>query len=206
MIIAARNKGVDRVKVFISGGCKNGKSYYAQRLAAKQWNALSASPLYYIATMKPADAEDDLRIARHKTDREGWGFITVEQPARIEGILEKCDSGGSFLLDSLTALLANEMFPPGGGVNERAAENIERGLACILDVIGDIVIVSDYIYSDAIIYDPLTELFRKSLAGLDRAAAKACDAVVEVTYSAVVMHKGDRSLSGSGWRSYEKCH
>jgi len=141
--------------------------------------------------MRPADAEDDKRIARHREDREGWGFVTVEQHSCIESILEKCDTRGSFLLDSLTALLANEMFPPGGGVNERAAEGIAEGLAHVMSGVENIVIVSDYIYSDAIVYDTLTEMYRKSLAELDRAAAKGCDAVIEVAYAGVVVHKGD---------------
>ena len=200
------------MRIFISGGCKNGKSYYAQRLAAaqvKHGDSSSASPesrgtvpmlhlplhpLYYVATMKPVDAEDEARIARHREDREGWDFITVEQQTCIEGILGKCETHGSFLLDSLTALLANEMFPPDGRVNEQAAESITCGLTMIMDEIENIVIVSDYIYSDAIFYDHLTGKYRKSLAMLDRAAATQCDAVIEVAYTGVSVHKG--SLAG----------
>jgi len=173
------------MKIFISGGCKNGKSYYAQRLAAEQ----GARPLYYIATMKPADSEDDERILRHRKEREGWGFITVEQPENIGGILNKCDPDGSFLLDSLTALLANEMFRASGEADDMAAGNIVDGLARVLDRTANIVLVSDYIYSDAAIYDPLTEKYRESLAKIDRAMAARCDTVLEITYSGVITHK-----------------
>ena len=71
------------MRIFISGGCKNGKSYYAQRLAKAQ---CIGNGLYYIATMKPVDAEDDERIARHRRERDGFGFTTVEQPFDIENI------------------------------------------------------------------------------------------------------------------------
>lgn len=174
------------MKIFISGGCKNGKSYYAQRLAKAQ----RTNPLYYIATMRPADAEDDERILRHRFERGGWGFTTIEQSADVENILNKCELGGSFLLDSVTALLANEMFPPGGGVNEKAAEKIVNGLSQIIDNISNIVIVSDYIYSGAFIYDPLTEKYRRSLAETDRVSAKKCDVVLEAAYTNVIVHKG----------------
>ena len=175
------------MKIFISGGCKNGKSYYAQHLAKAQ----QADSLYYIATMKSVDSEDDERIMRHRKERDGWGFTTLEQPVDIENILQKCDRYGSFLLDSLTALLANEMFlPPDWKLNEKAAEKIICGLSQILDNIGNIVIVSDYIYSDAYIYDELTEKYRKSLAEIDRAAAKACDVVLEIAYTSAIVHKG----------------
>ena len=185
------------MKVFISGGCKNGKSYFAQRLARAQQTA----PLYYIATMKPVDAEDDKRIRRHRQEREGWGFTTIEQHTRIETIMDKCDTGGSFLLDSLTALLACEMFSADGTVDERAAERMIGGLSRLLDEIDDMVIVSDYIYSDAIIYDRLTEIYRKSLAEIDRATAGRCDVILEVVYAGLIVHKGKEVFR----ELYEKC-
>ena len=177
------------MKIFISGGCKNGKSYYAQQLAKAQQTETDF--LYYIATMKPADGEDEARVIRHRREREGWGFTTVEQPFDIENVMQKCNCGGSFLLDSLTALLANEMFPPPDwNVNEQAAEKIIGGLLKFVNNIENIVIVSDYIYSDAFIYDGLTEKYRKSLAEIDRSAAKNCDIVLEIAYTNVIVHKG----------------
>lgn len=183
------------MRVFISGGCKNGKSFYAQRLAKAQ----QTSGLYYIATMVPTDAEDDERVRRHRNEREGWGFKTIEQPVRIEDILLKSDSRGSFLLDSLTALLANEMFPPGGEADPLADKRIIQGLSRITADIENIVIVSDFIYSDALVYDVLTERYRKSLADIDRAAAKQCDIVIEVAYSGVTIHSGDSAAFNGIW-------
>ena len=188
------------MKVFISGGCKNGKTSYAQHLAMVQRMAKKRKrrAFYYIATMKPVDAEDDERIVRHRCERESWGFTTIEQPFDIEKILEKCDHKGTFLLDSLTALLANEMFPPGsaangapfGDFNEHAAQKIKGGLLQITNNVRDIVIISDYIYSDALLYDPLTENYRRSLAELDRAAAENCDIVLEAVHTSIIVHKG----------------
>ena len=179
------------MKIFISGGCKNGKSYYAQHLAKVQQKDF----LYYIATMQSVDSEDDERIIRHRQERDGWGFTTVEQPTDIKFILKKCNRNGSFLLDSLTALLANEMFPPPDyAVNENAAEKIISELSQITNQIEDIVIVSDYIYSDAAIYDGLTEKYCKSLAEIDRAAAKSCDIVLEIAYTNVIVHKGKEAF------------
>ena len=186
------------MKIFISGGCKSGKSFYAQnyakRLAMAQKIADNRNRLYYIATMKPVDAEDDERILRHKREREGWDFTTIEQPFNIERILDRCDHNGSFLLDSLTALLANEMFPrndtPGSRINGHAADKITTALLQITNNIRDIVFISDYIYSDALLYDSVTEKYRKSLAEIDRAAAANCDIVLEVAFTNVIVHKG----------------
>ncbi|MCL2362398.1 MAG: bifunctional adenosylcobinamide kinase/adenosylcobinamide-phosphate guanylyltransferase [Defluviitaleaceae bacterium] len=177
------------MKVFISGGVKNGKSFYAQRIAKRQQTD-SNTPLYYIATMDSTDREDDERIIRHRNEREGWGFTTIEQPRNIENILEKCDYDGSFLLDSLTALLANEMFTPSGDVNPDAHKQIAEGLIEVISKVNRIVIVSDYIYSDAILYDPLTEQYRRILAALDSMVAQSCDIVLEAVYSQMIIHKG----------------
>jgi len=140
--------------------------------------------------MKPVDAEDDERIARHRDERDGWGFITVEQATQIEDVLDKCDVSGSFLLDSLTALLAEEMFSRDGRIDEHAVDRVGLGLSRVLNAVDNIVVVSDYIYSDAELFDPLTELYRKSLAQLDCVAAKLCDVVIEVAYAGVAVHKG----------------
>ena len=184
------------MKIFISGGCKNGKSYYAQHLAKHQQNS-SGETLYYIATMNAMDGEDEERIKRHQGERAGWGFVTVEQGRDIEKILDLCDHSGSFLLDSLTALLANEMFPGVEEVDKNASGKIWSGLVKILDKVSDMVIVSDYIYSDAIMYDPLTEEYKKSLAALDRLAARRCDVVIEVCYSQILIHKGREAFDGA---------
>ena len=45
------------MNIFISGGCKNGKSMYAQKLAKEMADARGRA-LYYIATMIPTDEED----------------------------------------------------------------------------------------------------------------------------------------------------
>jgi len=185
------------MRIFISGGCKNGKSYYAQSLAKMQQKS---DALYYVATMQAVDGEDDARIIKHQDERAGWGFTTIERGREIEGLLDECDPDGSFLLDSLTALLANELFSPELGASTEelicadAPQKVMDGLLQVLNRVSHIVIVSDYIYSDASVFDPLTETYRKSLAALDCFAAKHCDVVLEVAYTQVIVHKGEEAF------------
>ncbi len=181
------------MNVFISGGCKNGKSTYAERIAVSLSQA--AKPLYYIATMLPADDEDRVRITLHRQSRAGLGFQTVELGCDIASLTERCVMGGTFLLDSATALLANEMFPRDGAVNTNAHVKIADELLPVMRSVGNMVVVSDYIYSDARIYDEYTEAYRKGLAYIDRQCATYCDAVIEVSYSSLIYHKG-RVLEG----------
>lgn len=169
---------------FISGGSKNGKSFYAQR-AAKA----GGSPLYYVATMISTDAEDDARIARHIRERDGWGFETVECGRRILSCLEYTDPNGSYLLDSVTALLANEMFPH-GGIDMNAGERLADELEEFVHRVRSVVLVSDFLYADPGPYDELTETYRRSLALIDRRLAKVCDNVLECSFGNVICHKG----------------
>ena len=172
------------MSTYISGGCKNGKSLYAQRVAMA-----GGSPLYYVATMIPRDGEDRARIERHRRERSGWGFETLECGRDILRCLEHADPMGSFLLDSVTALLSNEMFPP-EGVQPDAWRDVADALETFVRRAPNAVLVSDYIFSDAQLYDDLTETYRRGLAGIDRRMAACCDNVVEVCCGQFIAHKG----------------
>lgn len=170
---------------FISGGCKNGKSWYAQRAAQAE-----GQPLYYVATMISTGAEDDERIARHIQDRDGWGFTTLECGLDILSCLKDADPEGSFLLDSVTALLANEMFRPDGSFDAAAPERVADELEEFARRTRSAVFVSDYIYGDAQIFDEWTENYRRGLALIDRRLAACCDNVLEISAANVICHKG----------------
>ncbi len=170
------------MNIFISGGCKNGKSMHAQRLAREM--ALEKNvPLYYLATMIPQDEEDRQRIRRHIDDRAGWGFTTLERGRDICGILQgEADPDGVFLLDSVTALLSNEMFRPGGVYDPDAGKRVAAELCAFARQTGNTVFVSDYIYSDGRLFDSYTENYRRGLALTDRSLAQTCDRVIEVAF------------------------
>ena len=176
--------------IYISGGCKNGKSHYAQRLA----KALG-SPLYYLATMIPTDGEDEARIARHIADRAGWGFETIECGRNILTALDASDPSGSFLLDSVTALLANEMFAP-AGFDPDAPERVAAELEAFLKRTANAVLVSDYIFGDAACYDEMTEAYIAGLAHIDCRLAAVSDMLLEVSAGRVICHKGDPAMLG----------
>lgn len=181
------------MNVFISGGCKNGKSMYAQNLAQEMARACEGN-LYYLATMKPVDDEDLARIKRHLMERDGCGFMTIEQSTKICDCLNKStyqdsietpqpvDHSGIFLLDSVTALLSNEMFNADGTVDFEAPVRVAEQLKQFAEATGNTIFISDYIYADAMKYDELTEAYRKGLAWIDRTLAAVCNQVIEVNY------------------------
>lgn len=176
------------MKVFITGGAKNGKSSFAQSLAVK---LARGGTRYYLATMLPVDEEDRARIRRHIADRDGLGFQTVEQGRSILECLKICNTDAAFLLDSTTALLMNELFvPPDYHVDESAGERCAGELETLAASVRDIVFVGDYLYSDAMRYDEATESYRKALATIDRRLARVCDTVLEMSGGNLIIHKG----------------
>ncbi len=172
--------------VFLSGGCKNGKSTLAERALQ---SLAGDGPLYYVATMIPHAEEDLARIRRHVAERRGMGFITLEQGQNILFCLDRAEERGAFLLDSVTALLSNEMFQ-GGTVDLEAGERVALDLRAFAERVEHAVFVSDFIYSDAGRYDEYTEEYRRGLALCDRTLAAVCDTVAEVCSGQVILHKG----------------
>lgn len=175
------------MRVLISGGCKQGKSTLAQRIAAFQ-----GPERVYLATMRARDAEDHARILRHQRERAGMGFETVECASRMRQLIGQFSASTSLLLDSTTALLAEEMF---GGDRDRvdlaASARVANDLVALMAHQPRIVIVSDAIYADGIRYDGWTEEYRRGLASIDRALAIRCDVVLEVLCGQRIVHKGD---------------
>lgn len=178
------------MKIFISGGCKNGKSSLAQQLAVK---LSQGKKRYYLATMIPCDGEDLARIRRHRADRDGLEFETVEAGRNICAAIKDCDPAGSYLLDSVTALLLNELYPTptASEPDPDGALRCRQELLELCDRVENAVFVSDHIYADGIAYDAYTENYRRSLAWIDRALAARCDTVLEVMSGNILLHKGE---------------
>ena len=174
------------MKVFFSGGCKNGKSTLAERTV----KALAGDgPLYYIATMIPHDEEDRVRIRRHVASRAGMGFITLEQGTDVVRCLDNAEDNGTFLLDSVTALLSNEMWSE-NGYDPDAGIRTSEELRELTRRAKNIVFVSDFLYADTGHYDAYTETYRRALALCDRVLAQECDTVVEVVSTNPIVYKG----------------
>ncbi|MBQ8236664.1 MAG: bifunctional adenosylcobinamide kinase/adenosylcobinamide-phosphate guanylyltransferase [Oscillospiraceae bacterium] len=172
---------------FISGGAKSGKSSLAQDLAVA---LAKGGKHYYVATMIPSGEEDHERIRRHIEDRDGMGFQTVEC---FYNILSVADKDGVFLVDNITSLIQNTLFPAEKNyeMDLAAADRCADELIRFAKTVRHAIFVSDYIYSDSERYSESTEMYRKCLADIDRRLAAICDTVIEVSAGQLTIHKGD---------------
>lgn len=175
--------------VFISGGAKNGKSTFAQNLTLQ---LASGGVHYYVATMISTGKEDDLRIRRHLADRDGLGFETLECYKNVMDCVHVADKNGTFLVDSVTALVQNALFP----VEKQFEPDLDGAYRCkdnlltFAKSVRNAVFVSDYIYSDSERFSESTEMYRRCLAETDRSLAAICDTVIEVSAGQTIFYKG----------------
>lgn len=187
--------------IFITGGAKNGKSSIAENCCIK---LAAGGPLYYIATMQPFDDEDYARIDRHRESRAGKGFTTLEQPVRITEVLDRSDhQNGTYILDSVTALMINELYSSKDAMGNdeysmtadpAAADRVADELSQLCKKVKNIVFVSDFIYEEADNYSKYTEDYLRSLSKVDRRLAKECDAAAEICLGNINMLKGELPL------------
>ena len=180
--------------VFICGGVKGGKSMFAQFISKYLHENEPGSKLCYFATMIPTDAEDQKRIQRHIKDRSGWGFETIEEGKSIPKVFSKLDGNEVILFDSVTAIVQNNIFS-----GEEPDLNFEPEWTAndFLELgkrVKHLVIVSDYVFSDALQYDDLTDFFREKLGEVHRIIAAEADVVMECAFSNIKEWKNAEKL------------
>lgn len=161
--------------VFITGGCKNGKSTFAVRKAMEL-----GAKRFYVATMIPRDDEDAKRVEYHRAKRAGLGFETIES-SDLSGFAVEKD--GVYLVDSVTALVQNAMFPGNGKTNLRAAKAVVEKVKTLMEGAGSAAFVSDFLYSNGRRPEGLTAEFARNLSEVERFLAQKCDKTYEICAS-----------------------
>ena len=122
------------------------------------------------------------------------GFETVECYTGLDKIRlpENC----TVLLECMSNLVANEMFQE-EGAHENTVEAVLKGVRHIREQAGNLVIVTNEIFSEAADYQGETELYQEYLGQINQKIAEIADQVVEVVYGIPVYHK-NKLLSGEG--------
>lgn len=167
--------------VIISGGSASGKSEFAESVAMGL-----GKKRVYIATMEPFGDESLIRIARHREMRREKGFETAEIYTGLKDApLPECDV---ILLECMSNLLANEMYSP-AGAGENCVESIIDGIERLSEIAGNIVIVTNEVFSDGCVYDESTAKYIEILGEINRRLAKRAEAFVEVVASIPIVHK-----------------
>jgi adenosylcobinamide kinase/adenosylcobinamide-phosphate guanylyltransferase len=156
--------------------------------------------------MIPHDSEDEARIQKHREDRKNLGFETIEVGKDLSTVVEKLEAGRVILFDSLTALLANELFegrkdfslPKMQEESEKIVGKIENSLEKLIQKSNSVIFVTDEIYRDGK-YDEITEIYRKSLARIEQFVAKKCK--VQNADCGILAEMGDNQAKNEAFAS-----
>lgn len=171
--------------VVVTGGSGSGKSAFAEETVL----SLGEARRIYIATMQAFDEESHRRIRRHRRMRAGKGFETVERYTALDELILPKDC--VILLECMSNLVANEMFRE-DGFHSEVAEKITEGVKNLLSQAKHVVIVTNEIFSDGILYEGESEQYKKELGKINQNLAGMADDVVEVVYGIPVWHKGGK--------------
>jgi adenosylcobinamide kinase/adenosylcobinamide-phosphate guanylyltransferase len=162
----------------IIGGARSGKSRLAERLAG-----LHAGPRTYIATAEASDPEMAARIARHRSDRAGGSWRTVEVPHDLAGALAA--SEGLVLVDCLTLWLANRML---------AGADPEAESGALVDALaahpGPVICVSNEVGWSIVPDNALARAFRDEQGRLNQRVAAGAGLVVAAMAGLPLVLKG----------------
>ena len=151
----------------ITGGSASGKSAFAEEHVLK----LSGQKIY-LATMEPFGAED--RIEKHRRQRAGKGFTTVERPTNLSGLT--LPASANVLLECLGNLMANELYSAQGGGTNAVLAGVEN----LLFRCAHLTIVTNEVCSSGTDYAGDTLTYMKELAHINRILAAWADLAVEV--------------------------
>lgn len=195
----------------ITGGSGSGKSAYAEKYICHALKEKGCKEKYYIATMQVFDEEGQRKIDRHRRLRAGKGFITIEQPRDIQDAVSKLQSenclktGRLALLECMSNLVANEMFPPvdasdtkKAGVKKEAldepdnmrdyentlislvSKKVLKDVSILSENVAELVIVTNNVFEDGVCYDESTMNYIKAMGTVNRGLAAMAESVVEV--------------------------
>ncbi len=163
--------------VLVTGGCRSGKSSFAQRLVEE--NAVSGK--IYLATCPVLDAEMAERVRRHRDERRGKGWETAEEEVNLAAAVAAVGAGTAVLIDCLTLWVNNLMYhgeragrPPG----EDDASRLAAELAAACRRRGGLTVAVTNEVGWGIVPDnPESRRFRDLAGRVNQAFAAAADEV-----------------------------
>ncbi|EGL81498.1 cobalbumin biosynthesis protein [Caldalkalibacillus thermarum TA2.A1] len=179
--------------IFISGGARSGKSSYAESLCMQL--ARPGTPLIYLATARPLDAEMKQRIRRHRQGRARC-WQTIEDGKDLNRVLKHCARGSIVLVDCLTIWLSFLLFEEGLPVVHILAK-ARRMLATARQKQLTLVLVSNDVNEGIPPADHEVARYIYALERLHRLCVAEADHAIQVVAGQVLSWKGEQRWTGS---------
>jgi adenosylcobinamide kinase/adenosylcobinamide-phosphate guanylyltransferase len=161
----------------VLGGARSGKSRFAENLARTL-----GGPRTYIATAEPFDDEMCRRIARHREQRAGDGWLTIESTLDPASALPR---EGVALLDCVTVWLGNLMH------HERNLRAEVAKLCAALEACpAEVILVSNEVGLSIVPENAMARRFRDEQGLANQALAAIADNVYFIAAGLPLKLKG----------------
>jgi adenosylcobinamide kinase/adenosylcobinamide-phosphate guanylyltransferase len=169
--------------IFITGGCRSGKSRYALHFANQHF-----SKKLFLATCEVLDEEMAQRVENHKKGR-GPEWQTIEEPIEIvKKIREHKEDADMVLIDCLTLWLYNLLIKWDNDL--RIIEETEELINTIKQGQISFILVSNEVGMGIVPADPLSRRYRDLLGTMNQKIAEALDTVIFMVSGIPIFLKG----------------
>lgn len=162
------------MKLLVLGGCRSGKSRYAEELAQNKHQRKC-----YVATLRATDdLEMQKRVALHRQMR-GTGWQTIEEPIEIKEVLKAHQyENDVFVVDCITMWITNMVC------NNLADESIEEEVRTLVNAFDEIqasvIFVANEVGLGIVPESSMGRRFRDLAGWTNQQLSQACDKVVFV--------------------------
>jgi adenosylcobinamide kinase/adenosylcobinamide-phosphate guanylyltransferase len=175
--------------ILVTGGCRSGKSAFAQRLAESIPGRRAL-----VATCQPMDDEMRERVRLHRQARAGTQWDTIEEPIQLAEALSRAVRYDVVVVDCLTLWVSNLMHnghPDGADVNEDYFQKrCEEVLAVCRAHPGTVVLVTNEVGMGIVPQNALARRFRDLIGRVNQAVAAAADRVTLMSCGIPLSLKG----------------
>lgn len=176
------------VTLVIGGAC-SGKSEYAESCLQD-----AKGEKVYLATMTVPDEESRKRVLRHRRQREGKHFRTVECPYNLLRAAADVPEGSYVLLEGIGTLAANELFQEMLQLPD-AKSRILRGIDLLSKRAAHLVIVSDEVNRAGFDYEGDTMRYLQLVGEINQELGHLADRVVEMVCGIPVERKSGTEIT-----------
>jgi adenosylcobinamide kinase/adenosylcobinamide-phosphate guanylyltransferase len=175
--------------ILVTGGCRSGKSVYAQRMA-ESFPGRRA----YVATCQVEDEEMRQRVDKHRQAREATQWETIEEPVHLAKALSRVRCYDVVLVDCLTLWVSNLMYQAaqqGAEVEEeQLAERCAEVLAACRSHPGTVVLVTNEVGLGVVPENRVARRFRDLVGRSNQVIAAAADRVTLMSCGIPICLKG----------------
>ncbi len=169
--------------IFVTGGCRSGKSRYALDFANRHF-----SQKLFLATSEALDEEMAQRIENHKKVR-GPEWQTIEEPVEIVNkIKEHGGYGKIVVIDCLTLWLYNLLMR--WNDESRILDETDNLINIIKQNPASFILVSNEVGLGIVPADPLSRRYRDMLGAMNQRIAASLETVIFMVSGLPLFLKG----------------